>query len=119
MNRIFSTLFGRTGRDRPRGKRPAPEKEVGPAEDRAEGETVRFPVQRTSLSTYRCPCGGNGIVLDWVESSGLDDADPAWGGYTEEYSFAEDDPCARAYTIVGMDPARREWILKKKGSPLP
>ena len=75
---------------------------------------IRIPVKETALNTYQCPCGRSGIICCEVYETGLDDADPDWGRYKEEYLFSPDDPCFRKYSIVRLDSSKKEFVLKVK-----
>ena len=73
---------------------------------------LRFPIISAGLNRYQCPCGSNGIWIHKNYATGLDDADPDWGSYDEEYYFDLNDPCYRKYSIVDKDYRKWEWVLK-------
>ena len=77
-------------------------------------KTIRFPIIRITYDSYRCPCGKDGIRMYKHYYTGLDDADPDWGGYDEEYAFDLDDPCYKKYCIDKIDWLAKEWILTTK-----
>ena len=79
-----------------------------------EAGTFRFPVEKLSLDVFRCPCGRDGIRRYKEYYTGLDDADPDWGGYDESFGVIPRDPCFKKYEILGLDEKNREWILKSR-----
>ena len=77
-------------------------------------ELIRFPVKQTVLDTYQCPCGREGLHRYKIYATGVDDADPDWGSYDEEYLFDTTDPCNKKYRVVRLDYLKNEFILQIK-----
>ena len=75
-------------------------------------KTIRFPARELTLDVFECPCGGNGLRRFRSYHTGLDDADPDWGGYNEVYGFSLQDPCFRKYSVEQLDWQRNEFVLQ-------
>ena len=76
------------------------------------GTYIRFPVKATVLDTFQCPCERAGLHRYKNYYTGLDDADPDWGSYDEEYLFDRNDPCFQKYKVIGLDYLKYEFILQ-------
>ena len=75
---------------------------------------IRFPAREIKLDQFECPCGGGGLRRFKSYYTGLDDADPDWGGYDVSYGFSYQDPCFRKYYVIRLDETNQEFILEER-----